>query len=334
MRYGYRHNIDMGGVNNYGKGLLIDMRDQFGSIPGWEVFDDKTSNPAGTTCYVVWKVTTSEGVGNEVYVKVNCQQTDCFGIETWEGWNSATSTGTGDVIGMARHEHNNNYKQMISWRYAGDQDHVVFAVDGESMYAPTYLGLTTKLRPNSDGPRGWIMCSWYYIGSSHSTVDQDGLSYSDDTKCPVLRGQDGTHNKRSRVFRTSPNFDEVSISGGPRGPFSASQIPGKRRAAVYFYPLVLVEGATHGETGTGFGPRGILKSVLIDTDSYYSGYGKMQPMKIGSRDYMIYRTTRGANDTYSRRNSWGQYYGSGEWEMSWAIPTSDWYVPCYIEGAE
>lgn len=332
MRYGYRHNIYMGSTNTYAQELLKDIRDEFATIPGWSVHDDQTS--LGNSGYVVWRVDTSEGAGNEVYVRIFCQGTDHFGVETWEGWDNSSHVGTGASIGAGRIEHDNNVHERISWRWCGDQDHVYFVIGPPTnIFTPTYLGLTTKLRPNYDAPRGWIMCTWYYV-SDHSTTDQDGVSYSDDTKTPVLRGQDGTNNKRSRVCRTNPNWESYLLGpGGPDGPYFSVADPNIRRASLYFYPMILVEADTGLNPQSGFGPRGILKSVLIHSDSQYASYGNNQRMKIGSRDYIVYKTSMSYNDTYNRRNSWGQRFGDTDAEMAWAMPISDWYVPCYIEGA-
>lgn len=328
MRYGHRKNVLWDGTC---RELFRAMRDDFTSIPGWVTHDDMT---AAATPYIVFKVTTSEGAGNEFYLRMVHWGVDAYYTELWEGWNATTHVGSGEMSGRGRVEHNGGYNTAMSYYWCGDQDHILFYIyttNPDGIHCPTYVGLTTKIQPQYDGPKGVIMVTWYYY-DGHIAADTPGYSYSTYNKCPVLRGSDGVHDKVSKIYSTYPHFEgNNSDQAMDSGPYTGSVTGRPNRRAMWFSPLILVEGTS---SATGIGPRGILKSVLVTGSTYYSSFGRTQKVRIGSRDYITIRWNENYSSTgVGQTNQWG-YYGEphSTHTKSWIMPTSDYYVPCFIEG--
>jgi hypothetical protein len=322
MRYGKVENVANTDAT-YGSALLTSFKTEFVKIPGWTVWDDQVA--ANSTNSLVFKVTTSEGVGNEFYLRFFYAAANYFATRIYESWNNSTHTGT-NPIGSGRLEHYSSVGPT-TYYYAGDDDHLclsIYPLGGSYGYrnAPSYFGLVQKLRPDIDSAtRAVIMLTWYYI-DDFSSSDTVGVSYSDSNKVPMLRDKFGTYKPNCWLFTSHPNARGYNWANlmqyGPwRSKSDATHPP-----RTFWSPFVLVEQQ--------WGPRGFVRSFLHSGAAYYDGPGNGNTVRVGSRDYIAYDTTYYDTGSVSTVNPWGQYYGHSDGHIAWLLPISDHYIRSYI----
>ena len=310
MAFSYINRNSLWGTN--GQTFYTSLMNDLATVSGWAIWD--SSQISAAQPYFVMKVTTDEGVGNEMYFKIGIFTTNTQLIQasTFDGWNATTHVPTGNYLSNW-YVHVGNTNSFIAsssatYRISGDQNAVVLTFTGLDSYIgmPMYLGGIEKLYNTTIDPA--LRCCFVlgeYIGSDPGT--QQGIAQqSTDNRLVFLNDATQAYGGRGIILHQTPmNFQTNYVRQLTGGPWYGDRTYFSARPLVY---------------DNIFGPRGQLRHIEeMSNDDGISGLNNLDTVTIKGQQFYTWNPSMIGDTGMAQYNNWNNRVDAASTKLLYLI---------------